>query len=131
MRKGINPGTRGRKYRRYAGLILISIWAAFWIFFAIASFFTEPFSQATLFNVITFSVILAASAVITWRWETAGGIILVLESLLIFIVYPILFSDLPLSTVLLVLATMALPPLITGCLALVNRYWAKTPGAAG
>jgi hypothetical protein len=126
MRNAIHTDTKAKKCRRYIGLSLILLWAGFWIFFAVASLLTEPFSRTALFNVISFSVILSTSIAIVWRWETIGGIVLVLESLFIFIAYPIRFNYMPLSTVLFVLVTMALPPLITGSLSLVNRYMSNT-----
>lgn len=131
MRKAIYTDTKAKKYRRYLGLSLVLLWAGFWMFFAVASLSAEPFSRLALLNVVSFSVILLASIAILWRWETIGGIILILESLFIFIAYPIRFDHMPLSTVLLVLATMALPPLITGSLSLVNRYMSRASGVSG
>jgi len=60
--------------------------------------------------------------VVAWRWEAVGGALLVLISVLIAVAYPILFRRLPARTIILVLLTMAGPPLLAGILFLVH-WW--------
>ena len=64
---------------------------------------------------------LLSSVAIAWRWQLIGGILLVLEAAIIAVVYFMMtYSIFPHSTIIFVLLTMALPPLVAGSLLLAN-----------
>jgi hypothetical protein len=57
------------------------------------------------------------SAASAWKWETVGGVLLVLEGLFVAAAYPVwAHGRFPVSTIVFVLSTMALPPIAAGCL---------------
>lgn len=118
-------GDYATKWLRYSALILALIWAGWWTFFGLASGIGEGSKPVgVLLHTAAPGLIFLASAVIAWRWERIGAIVLLVEGALILIGYPLLFRRFPLSTILFVLLTMALPPLVAGCLLLAD--WQKS-----
>ena len=57
-----------------------------------------------------------ASAIVVWQWERVGGIILIVESVLLLVIYPLFWSYLTLDVKLLTLLVLAVPPLVSGIL---------------
>jgi len=94
------------------------IWAGWWVFFGVASALGERLSPfGVLMHAAVPGGIFLISAAIAWKWETTGGVLLILEGLLVCAVYPVWeHSRFPVSTILFVLLTMALPPIVAGCL---------------
>jgi hypothetical protein len=121
------PRKRGIRWMRYLAVIVALLWAGFWTFFGLASGISEGLSPVGILHHSIFpGLIFLISAIIAWRWNLVGGILLVLESLFVFVVYPMRFMDFPLITILLVLATMALPPMIAGILFIVSYKSTKS-----
>jgi len=98
------------------------------VFFGVASFLSEPFSANALIVIIVFCLIFALSAGIPWFWESVGSFVLLIEGGLVMIVYPLVtWGHMPFITIAFVLATMALPPVISGVLLLIS--WRRTSQA--
>jgi hypothetical protein len=110
------------RWQWYAARALALTWAGFWTWFGLASGIAEGQSPAGIFlHAARPGLIFLLTAAIAWRWEAVGGAALVLEGLLVFILYPrMLHRSFPLSTILFVYLTMALPPLISGFLFLAG-----------
>jgi len=99
----------------YAAKIISGLWAGFWIFFAVANIGSEGFSVTGLRIAVGFTLVFLISALIPWRWEMTGGIILLIEGLAIAVYYPLMVRDnFSLHTVIFLELTMALPPLLAG-----------------
>ncbi len=116
----------GQRALIYTARTLAFLWAGFWIFFGVASaihyktdlmgIFLYALQPGLIFLVIT---------LLSVKWETAGSIFLIVIAFIVFIRYPLTFGKrFPLSTTLFIYLTMAIPPLISGTLLLVNkRKW--------
>jgi len=115
---------------RYIARALALIWAAWWAFFGLACGLGEGMSPAgVLLHAALPGLVFLVSAAIAWRWEAVGGVVLVLEGLLVLIAHPMMTSNrFPLSTILFVPLTMALPPLAAGFLFIAS--WRKSKAIA-
>ena len=101
---------------RWIARIIALIWAGFWTFFGVASGLGERLDPAGVFmHTLLPGLVFLGSAFIPWRWQLWGGIVLILEGLAILIGYPIwAHGRFELNTIIFMLLTMALPPLISG-----------------
>ena len=112
------------KWMCYIARAVALIWAGWWIYFGVASAIFERFN---LLGILIYAtkpgLIFLVSAIIAWRWQVIGSIVLMLEGFLILIVYPVMYRHLSLSTIIFTLLTLALPPLTAGFLFLVS--WRK------
>jgi len=124
-------GDRATKWIRYIARSLALIWAGWWTFFGLACGLSEGMSPAAvLLHAALPGLVFLGSAAIAWRWEAIGGVALMLEGLFVFIAYPVMAHsrDFPISTIIFVLLTMALPPLAAGFLFLASWRKSKTSG---
>jgi hypothetical protein len=104
----------------YSARILAMLWAAFWTWFGLASGIAEGLGPAgVLMHTVPFLPFVLL-LLVAWRWEAAGGILLVLAGLFIAVAYPLVFRRMPLPTTIFVLLTMAVPPLLAGILFLAH-----------
>jgi hypothetical protein len=97
---------------RYAARILSLLWAVWWTFFVWATVASEGFKTTGLIVALCLSVIFVGSALAAWRWERLGSLFLLVEGLLVLVGYSQVADGLPQSTVILVIVTLALPPLV-------------------
>lgn len=106
--------------RDYAAHILALVWALFWVWFGLASGIAEGGDvRAVLIHSAAPGLIFLALALIAFRWERFGGRALVAIGVIVAIAYPMVFGGrIRTETVLMVLATMAIPPLLAGILLL-------------
>lgn len=119
---------RSAKWMCYIARALALIWACWWTFFGLVSGAGEGLKGllANAPNALP-GLVFLASVAIAWRWVVIGGIVLVLEGLFIFIAYPVMVhSRFPLSTIIFVLLTMGLSPLVAGFLFLISRWKSGT-----
>lgn len=100
--------------------IVALIWAGWWAFFAWATVANQGFTLTRIVVATLFCLIFLGSVAIAWRREAIGGFLLLLEGLLVLIVYTARFGHLPFSTVVFVLLTMAVPPMVAGLLFLAS-----------
>jgi len=109
-------------WMRWNARILALLWAAFWVWFGLASGIAEGAGFiGTIIHTASPGLILLASALLPWWNAKIGGGLLIIEGLIIAIAYPLIFgSRFPVSTVIYVLLTMSLPPLVAGFLFLLN-----------
>src|SRR5579884_2782850 len=114
---------------RWIARILILAWACWWIFFAIASSISESSGwHKALLPCGLAALIFLGSALLAWRWEAAGAVLLIAEGLLVCMAYyPIRFLHGSLSTACFVLLTLAAPPLMAGLLFFLNWRGMRTP----
>lgn len=101
------------------------LWAGFWVFFGLASGIGEGLDWVgVLIHTAVPGLIFLALALLAWYREEIGGALLVIVGLVVLVWYPIDTADtFRLSTIVMVLLTMALPPLLAGgvCLACWRR----------
>ena len=122
-------GDRATKWICYIARVLALIWAGWWTFFGLASGLHEGLSPVGVLRYALLpGLVFLLSAVIAWRWETIGGIVLVLEGLFLFIWYPIRYSHFSPSLIISVLSALALPPLVAGFLFLASRWRSRKLG---
>ena len=107
-----------KKWMRYAAGALTLVWAGFWSFFGLASGIGEGLRpMAVLVHTTLPGLIFVASAVVAWRTHVIGAVVLLIEGLVVLIGYPVMnYHHFPFSTIVFVLVTMALPPLVAGFL---------------
>jgi hypothetical protein len=103
---------------------LTLLWASWWMFFGLSSGFTEGLALAkVLLHAAVPGLIFLLTAMIAWRWERLGARLLLLEGLLVFAFYPVItWGAVSLASVLFVILTMALPPLLAGTLLHANCH---------
>ena len=112
-------GEIGQDRMRRAAWVLLAITITFWLWFGIGSAYTE---RAGLFNwmmhILVPAGIFLVSALVAWRREVVGGIVLILEGLVAYglIGGAWLAGRLPDSTLVLMSLTLGFPPLVAGIL---------------
>ncbi len=127
-----HTGNRATKRMLYIARALALIWASWWTFFGLVSGAGEGLIGilANAPNALP-GLVFLASAAIAWRWDAIGGVVLILEGLLVLIGYPVItHGRFPLSTIVPVLLTIALPPLVAGFLFLASWRKSRTGGLA-
>jgi hypothetical protein len=103
----------GEQCRKIARVWTV-LWAGWWTYFALAVGVSEA-PQPWQIGVYPLMVacLFIGSAFLAWRYEGLGRWLLMLEGLTVLIGYPLLGGgNLPLTTVVFVLGTLALPPLL-------------------
>jgi hypothetical protein len=108
---------------RLTARILVSIWALWWVFFAVASS-AGPHMSMSPTLLIPASIVLALilTVAVAWLWPTAGGILLIAESLFVIGLWLSGFFHPRFSSgIVSVIAVLAIPPLIAGILLLLSR----------
>ena len=109
---------------RLAARCLALLWFGFWSWFALAEGL-DGLSHLPMVFLMGFSVWAA------WKWEKIGGALLALEGLFVMVAYPLTVgSRFPVSTVMFVLATLGLPPLLSGILFMLSGSRSSAPGPA-
>ena len=109
------------RWLRYIARTISLLWAMLWVFFGAASGFGEGESPGgILIHTAMPGLLFLISTLAAWKWEFTGGILLMLEGLSVMFVYPMMARTFPTSTIIFVLLTMALPPLISGLLLLFS-----------
>ncbi|HLV79624.1 MAG TPA: hypothetical protein VKT32_05055 [Chthonomonadaceae bacterium] len=124
---------------RWIARILILAWACWWTFFAVAStLFEGPDSiyvtggwHKALLPCGLAALVFLGSALLAWRWEAAGAVLLIAEGLLVCLAYyPIGFLHGSLNTILFVLLTLATPPIVAGLLFFLSWRGMRAPHPA-
>jgi hypothetical protein len=118
--------------RTIIALVLALLWAAWWIFFGLASGIGEGMSLGgILIHAALPGGIMLISVAVAWMWKLVGGELLVLEGIIVLIGYPIMVSNrFGLRTIVFVMLTMALPPLLAGILLVTSRHKPRASGSA-
>jgi hypothetical protein len=113
----------------YGARALALLWAGFWIFFFIGSVLVEPTTGHVVVLAAAILLVFVILALIPWRWEVTGGLLLVMMSVVIGVIYAIASaaivrrdgSGLPLAVRVITTVLFAVPPLIAGILFLKHH----------
>jgi hypothetical protein len=109
------------KWPLYTARSVSLLWGGWWTFFGIASGIGEGLPVVGVFvHAAVPGLIFLFTALIAWAWELVGGFLLIAESLAVFIGYPFLFRGFSVGVMLLAMALLGLPPLISGILFLIS-----------
>lgn len=105
---------------KYIARIIALVWAGWWVFFGLASGIGEGLDPiGVVVHTAVPGLIFLVLAIIAWLCEDIGGALLVLAGLVIMVIYPLMArGSLSISTILVAMALLALPPLIAGGLCL-------------
>lgn len=104
------------KWMRWTARVLSLAWGGWWTFFGLASGIGEKMNAAgILLHAAVPGLIFLALAIVAWKWELAGGIIVLIIGLVLFLTYPLVMR-MPPTVVVTVLLMLALPPLVAGVL---------------
>ena len=123
----------------YAARALALLWAGFWIFFFVGSVMVEPTPAHVIVVGSVALLLFVILALVPWRWEAAGGLLLVVMSLLIGATYAIASasffrrndgSRLPLVVRAITTVVFTGPPLMAGVLFLLHHRTANTRDGA-
>ena len=101
--------------------VLAVIWGSFWALFGLLSGLgesTEPLG--VLFHMTVPGFVFLATVIVAWSHEKTGGMVLMVEGLLVGVAYPLMFSAMATSTIVFVLLAMALPPVVAGVLFMLD-----------
>ncbi len=103
---------------RIGALIIGLVWAGFWTWFGLASGVSEGLDViGVIIHTSIPGLLFLGTIAVAWKWGLVGGVLLILEGLIVAVGYPLMVSGkFSFSTVFFVLLTMALPPLILGVL---------------
>jgi hypothetical protein len=107
------PGRTGTIVVRWIARGIIIAWAAWWIFFSIASGIAEmpDLGLMALITHLMVPVEILLTLYVAWRWELAGGILLLAE-----VLFAWYFFNLHEPKQLFVALTLALPAALAGVL---------------
>ncbi len=104
---------------------LVVLWAGFWIFFAVASVLSEGISTTGFWVVCGMILVFGGSAGVGWTGKPVAAWLLIAEGLVVLIGYPLwMGSQFPVITIVSVILTMAVPPLVSGSMMLI--LWQKS-----
>lgn len=117
-----HPQEQTTKWFRYSARTLGLLWTGWWTFFGLASGLGEGLDPVGVVVHTTMpGLIFLVTVIVAWRWEAIGSILLILEGVLVALAYPVMTSGrMPVATIVFVLLTMALPPLVSGVLWLAS-----------
>jgi len=109
------------RWMDFLARVISGLWAGFWIFFAVASLAADYNSRGGvslggLLIPLGITVILLLLALTAWRWVRIGRIVLPLAGAALLVGYPLIAKHFPVSTKVIVMATLGLPPLSAGVL---------------
>ncbi len=96
-------------------------WAGFWMFFFVAESWTWHTPVRAALPWVGVGLLFVLLALIPWRWERTGGLLLVVAGLSAGIAYAVWSPPLPVATRVLTTLVFGAPPLAAGVLFLVCR----------
>ena len=113
----------------YGARALVLLWAGFWIFFFVGSAVVEGASGLVMVIGAAVLLLFAILALVPWRWEGTGGLLLVVTGLLAGVTYAIASaaivrsdgSPLPLAVRAITTVVFTVPPLVAGILFLIHH----------
>ena len=116
----------GKKFSAsgYTGLMLALIWGLWWTVFMLMSGTPKNGLGGIIMNMPNAipGFIFLISIFVAWKFPLSGGIILVIEGLSVLIIYPIIAHKFSISTIIFVMLTLGLPPIIGGSLIITDIY---------
>ena len=120
----------------YSARALAVLWAGFWIFFFVASVVVEGAPIRVVAPGAAVLLLFVVLALLPWRWEMAGGLLLVVMSLAIGVTYAVSSaaiirndgSRLSLAVRGITAIAFTGPPLVAGILFLIHHRSARRRG---
>jgi hypothetical protein len=102
--------------REYTARAISLMWALFWSYQAVTSLPAALSASALVTHLVFPVVLLVGSAIAGWRRPGAGGVLLMAEGVVLGVGYTVwaVASGLGLIATVLVLAALAVPPLLAG-----------------
>jgi hypothetical protein len=100
---------------------LALLWAGFWIFFFVAEGWAwhSPWRAMAFWAGVGLAFMILA--LVPWRWETSGGVLLVVAGILIGVAYTIWSTPrVPFTSRAITALVFSVPPLIAGILLLTR-----------
>ena len=123
MRPLALPHWPTERWERFTARTVLILWAAFWIWFGVASALSEGLPPSGLFaHTALPGLLFAAIAVLAWRSERAAGILLLVIAGMIMLAYDSLMSQNGVLFVLEVGSILAGPPALAGLLFLMAYH---------
>jgi hypothetical protein len=116
-----------RKTERVAGVLIVFV-GVFWLWFGIATAIGERLGPANwVLHVFMPGGTFAIIGLLARRWRRPAAIALIAIGAFVAIAYPMVYVEFfTASAVALVVATMAVPPLVAGILLLLSRRLTRT-----
>ena len=123
----------------YGARALALLWAGFWTSFFVGSVMVEPTPAHAIVVGSVALLLFVILVLVPWRWEAAGGLLLVVMGLLVGVTYAIASawiirndgSRLPLALRAITTLVFAGPPLVAGILFLLHHRVANSRAGAG
>lgn len=109
---------------RYTARALSLLWACWWILFGTAgSLATGMLGQAIVSAILT-----VGPVVLAWKKERQGGSMLILEGVLVILLFTETWTrKLDVAGILIMFASMPVPPLIAGILFVIDSHRTSSP----
>jgi len=103
---------------RLTARILAAVWTLFWMYFGLASGIGENLDvTGIIIHTLSPGGVFLLFFLIALKFERIGGVIFMLIGIIVAIAYPLTFGkNFPVLTSVLVILTMAIPPLAAGVL---------------
>ena len=102
--------------------VLALLWAVFWLFFFVVESLVWDTPVLVLASWAGVGLLFVMLALVAWRWEEAGGLLLIAAGLLTGGIYVIRTPPgLPLASRVITTVTFTVPPLVAGILFLRHR----------
>jgi len=115
----------------YLARALALLWAGFWTFFFIAESLAwhTPLDRTTIWVAVGLAFVILA--LVAWRWEVAGGLVLIAAGVLAALAYAI-WGPRELSVTIRVTTLLAfgVPPVAAGALFLMHHHGITHPDGA-
>ncbi len=110
--------------------VLAVLWAVFWLFVFVAESLAWRTPALVTTSWAGVGLLFVILALVPWRWELSGGLVLVVVAFLIAAAYAIWAPPgLPVLSRVITAVVLSGPPLVAGILFL-RHHCALTPGAA-
>jgi len=117
-----------QKWLRRIGLIIGLLVAVWWVSFGIVLGIDVGLDfLETLLHTALPGLIVLVSIAIARKWEPVGGVLLIVEGLIVSIAYSVIFGHCPQMNVVLVIFTMSLPLLASGVLFILSWRESRKP----
>ena len=116
------------KWFRNIAVTIILISGGYWSFHGLTSGLRTGLGfGGILFHTAVPGLIFLFSAAVAWCWKVIGGVVLVIEGVLVFLMYCAYLSEWGISldsvfVMLRLVLTTALPPFVSGCLFILS-WW--------
>jgi hypothetical protein len=101
--------------------VLALLWAGFWLFFFVAEAWVWRTPARVMVSWGGVGLLFVILALLPWRWEVIGGLVLLVFGLSIGVAYPIWPLHLPLVSRVITTVVLSGPPLAAGIVFLVHH----------